>query len=346
MTTGTPATFGRTVTPDGPTRTLRMGTRHSALALAQSAAFADDLTGVTGARVDTVGITTEGDTNRAAITTMGSTGVFVQAVRAALLAGEIDFAVHSYKDLPTAVPEGLVVAAVPAREDPRDALVTFDGRPLHRLPSGARVGTGSPRRAGQLATLHPGIVVMPLRGNVDTRLGRVRDGDLDAVVLAAAGLSRLGRLGEAAELFATDRLVPAPAQGALAVECRADDTELALLLAALDDRPSRAAVAAERAVLAELEAGCSAPIGAHARHAGTPRRPVLDLCAVITSLDGTRRTFRRTTASLDPREAAAAGRDLARVLRKDHASDDARATPESANTDGTDRVRHYGGEDR
>ncbi|WP_249374936.1 hydroxymethylbilane synthase [Streptomyces sp. I05A-00742] len=295
-----------------------MGTRRSALALAQSSAFARDLARVTGARVETVGITTEGDTNGAAIASMGSTGVFVQAVRAALLTGEIDFAVHSYKDLPTAVPDGIVVAAVPAREDPRDALVTADGRPLDRLPAGARVGTGSPRRAGQLAGLHPGIVTVPLRGNVDTRLGRVRDGALDAVVLAAAGLSRLGRLSEAAELFAPDRLVPAPAQGALAVECRADDTALVLLLAELDHPATRAAVEAERAVLAELEAGCSAPIGAHAHPTGPFHRPVLDLCAVLTSPDGRHRTFRRAEAPLDPAGAAAAGRDLARVLRKDH----------------------------
>ncbi|MGK5641106.1 hydroxymethylbilane synthase, partial [Streptomyces sp. URMC 126] len=306
-----------------------MGTRRSALALAQSSAFARDLEHATGVRVETVGITTEGDTNGAPLTTMGGTGVFVQAVRAALRAGEIDFAVHSYKDLPTAGPEDVVVAAVPVREDPRDALVTADGRPLGRLPDGARVGTGSPRRAGQLAALRPGLVVVPLRGNVDTRIGRVRDGRLDAVVLAAAGLARLGRLGEAAELFAPDRLVPAPAQGALAVECRADDTALALLLAALDDPATRAAVDAERAVLAELEAGCSAPIGAHAHPSGPS---VLDLWAVITTPDGHRRTFRRTEAPLTPPAAASAGRELARALRKDH--EQAGPVTESAVADG------------
>ncbi|MBZ4319258.1 hydroxymethylbilane synthase [Streptomyces huiliensis] len=318
MTPGTPATYHHAARARGGAvgrTTLRMGTRRSALALAQSSAFARDLERAVGVRVETVGITTEGDTNGAPLTAMGGTGVFVQAVRAALRAGDIDFAVHSYKDLPTAGPDDVVVAAVPVREDPRDALVTADGRPLSRLPAGARVGTGSPRRAGQLLALRPGLDVVPLRGNVDTRLRKVRDGRLDAVILAAAGLARLGRLGEAAELFAPDRLVPAPAQGALAVECRADDAPLALLLASLDDAVTRAAVCAERAVLAELEAGCSAPVGAHARLVGSS---VLDLCAVVTEVDGRRRTFRRAEAPLDPAGAAAVGRELARALRKDH----------------------------
>ncbi|WP_260333274.1 hydroxymethylbilane synthase [Streptomyces beigongshangae] len=297
-----------------------MGTRRSALALAQSSAFAQALGRATGAVSETVGVTTEGDTSTAAVTAMGSTGVFVQAVRAALLAKEIDFAVHSYKDLPTAPPDGIVIAAVPAREDPRDALVTGDGSSLARLPAGARIGTGSPRRAGQLAALRPDLEVVPLRGNVDTRLGKVRNGELDGVVLAAAGLARLGRLDEAAELFAPDRFVPAPAQGALAVECRSADTELARLLGTLDDPACRAAVEAERAVLAELDAGCSAPVGAHARLTGPADRRSLVLCAVIAPVAGRRRTFRTGTAPAEPYGAALAGRGLAVALLRDHAS--------------------------
>ncbi|WFB10794.1 hydroxymethylbilane synthase [Streptomyces sp. LX-29] len=300
------------------TRTLRMGTRRSALALAQSAGCAERLTLHTGVPVRTVGITTEGDTSTAAITSMGGTGVFVQAVRSALSAGRIDFAVHSYKDLPTAVPEGIVVAAVPAREDPRDALVTADGRRLDELPDGARVGTGSPRRAGQLLALRPGLEVVPLRGNVDTRLGRVHSGELDGVVLAAAGLARLGRLGEAAELLAPGRFVPAPAQGALAVECRADDPDLARLLGVLDDPATRTAVEAERAVLARLEAGCSAPVGAYARVVGAPPGAEIDLTAVLTSTDGRLRTL-RTLRAAPPYEAPTVGHDLADALLKAHA---------------------------
>lgn len=302
------------MTTQASTHVLRMGTRGSALALAQSSSFAAALSEVSGASVRTVGITTQGDTSNAAIATMGSTGVFVQAVRAALLAEEIDFAVHSYKDLPTAVPDGITIAAVPVREDPRDAVVAADGRTLAQLPPGARVGTGSPRRAGQLLSMHPQLDVVPLRGNVDSRIGRVRSGQLDAVVVAAAGLARLGRLAEASQILDPDAFVPAPAQGALAVECRSDDPGLLALLSALDDRDTRCAVEAERAVLARLEAGCSAPVGAHARIARSRAR--LELCAVITSPDGRHRTYRTMSAS--PTDATATGHTLADTLLADH----------------------------
>ncbi|MFS8201103.1 hydroxymethylbilane synthase [Streptomyces sp. CWNU-52B] len=333
MTPRPSVTSGTATAVGVPVRALRMGTRRSALALAQSASFARSLSRVTGAVSETVGITTDGDTSTAAVTEMGSTGVFVQAVRAALLAKEIDFAVHSYKDLPTAPPDGIVIAAVPVREDPRDALVTADGSTLDRLAVGARIGTGSPRRAGQLAALRPDLEVVALRGNVDTRLGKVRSGELDGVVLAAAGLARLGRLDEAAELFAPDRFVPAPAQGALAVECRSADTGLAWLLGTLDDPVSRAAVAAERAVLAELDAGCSAPVGAHARLTGSPARPSLTLCAVITSATARRRTFRAGTAPAEPYGAAVAGRELAVALRREHESAEESSTEEPSAED-------------
>ncbi len=194
--------------------------------------------------------------------------MFVSQLREALVTGEVDLAVHSYKDLPTAADPRLVIAAVPPREDPRDALVARDGRVLGELPAGSTVGTGSPRRVAQLEALGLGLRTVPIRGNVDTRVGKVRSGELDAVVVAAAGLRRLGRIDEASELLDPLQMLPAPAQGALAVECRAEgggraDTALAALLAqVLDDAGARAAVTAERAVLATLEAGCSAPVGA------------------------------------------------------------------------------------
>ncbi|MGH3745367.1 MAG: hydroxymethylbilane synthase, partial [Mycobacteriales bacterium] len=178
------------------------------------------------------------------------------------LAGEIDVAVHSFKDLPTAPADGIVVAAVPLREDPRDALVTRNGLTLGELPPGSRVGTGSPRRAAQLRALGLGLEVVGLRGNVDTRLGKVASGELNAVVLALAGLRRLGRDGEVSEILDPIQVLPAPAQGALAIECRASDEDARALLAALDHADTRTAVTAERALLAALEAGCSAPVGA------------------------------------------------------------------------------------
>jgi hydroxymethylbilane synthase len=188
--------------------------------------------------------------------------VFVSALRDALARGEVDFAVHSYKDLPTARDPRFTLAAVPAREDPRDVLVARDGMVLGELPPGARVGTGSPRRASQLQALGLGLEVVPIRGNVGTRIQKVRDGELDAVVLARAGLARLGRLDEVTEALDPLQMLPAPAQGALAIECRADDLDTEHRLGALNDPGTRAAVTAERALLAALEAGCSAPVGA------------------------------------------------------------------------------------
>jgi hydroxymethylbilane synthase len=250
------------------TRTLRLGTRRSALAVVQSGMVADAVSAATGRAVELVETTTHGDTSQAAnepIAQLGGTGVFVNALRDALLADEVDFAVHSLKDLPTAAPERLSLAAVPEREDVRDVLVAGDGRKLADLPPGARVGTGSPRRAAQLRLLRPDIEIVAIRGNVDTRVGFVTAGRLDGVVLAYAGLSRLGRIEEATDFFDPADFLPAPGQGALAVECREQDTELRELLAALDHRPTRAAVSAERALLATLEAGCSAPVGGYAQ---------------------------------------------------------------------------------
>jgi hydroxymethylbilane synthase len=246
-----------TPSPNAP---LRVGTRPSALALAQSELVAARLRAA-GQPAELVTVSTQGDRSSAPIPTLG-VGVFVSQLREALVAGEVDVAVHSYKDLPTAPDPRLTLAAVPAREDPRDALVARDGKVLGELPPGSTVGTGAPRRIAQLEALGLGLVPVPVRGNVDTRLAKVASGELDAVVVAAAGLRRLGRVDEASELLDPLQMLPAPAQGALAVECRAGDPVADLLARTLDDEYARAAVTAERAVLAALEAGCSAPVGA------------------------------------------------------------------------------------
>jgi hydroxymethylbilane synthase len=209
--------------------------------------------------------------SRENLTQIGGTGVFVSALRESLSNGEVDFAVHSLKDLPTGAAPGIALAAVPARDDPRDALVARDGAKLADLPVGARIGTGSPRRAAQLTMLRSDLTCIPIRGNAGTRLAKVREGELDAVVLAYAGLARIGHTDLVSEIFEPEDMVPAPGQGALAVECRSDNTEVAELLAAIDHAPTRAAVTAERSLLAALEAGCSAPVGAYATPTGADR---------------------------------------------------------------------------
>jgi hydroxymethylbilane synthase len=296
---------------------LRLGTRRSKLAMAQSGMVAEQVRKVTGRDVELVEITTYGDVSKEDLARIGGTGVFVSALRDALLAGEIDFAVHSLKDLPTAPPEGLVLAAIPVREDPRDALVARDGLTFAELPAGARVGTGSPRRMAQLnawARSHRlQIETVPIRGNVDTRIGYVTSGKLDAVVLAAAGLNRIGRLAEASELIAVDAVLPAPGQGALAVECAASDPELAAQLAELDDPFTRAAVTAERSLLAALEAGCSAPVGALADLVDDGQVTELRLRGVVGTTDGTTLVQMSTTGPVpaSDEQARALGRDLA-----------------------------------
>lgn len=252
---------------------IRLATRGSRLALAQSGMIADALRRL-GAEVELVRVKTLGDVTTAPLSSLGGVGVFVAAVREAVLSGACDLAVHSLKDLPSTPAEGLVLAAVPEREDPRDALCARDGLTLTTLPTGAAVGTGSPRRAAQLRAARPDLAIIDIRGNVDTRLGRV-GADLDAVVLAAAGLNRLGRADAVTEYFEPDVLVPAPAQGALALECRSGDAELLELLTRLDHAPTRTAVEAERTLMRLVEAGCAAPFGAlaevtHARRPGGP----------------------------------------------------------------------------
>ncbi|GAU67782.1 porphobilinogen deaminase [Streptomyces sp. NBRC 110611] len=269
---------------------LRLGTRRSALAMAQSGQVADAVRELTGRPVELVEITTYGDTSREHLAQIGGTGVFVSALRDALLAGDIDFAVHSLKDLPTGQPEDLALAAIPVREDPRDALIARDGLTFAQLPDGARVGTGSPRRMAQLnawaRSLGRRIECVPIRGNIDTRIGFVAKGELDAVVLAAAGLTRIGRIDEATELLSPDVVLPAPGQGALAIECAAANADLVATLAELDDPGTRAAVTAERSLLAALEAGCSAPVGALADLAGEQAVTELHLRGVVGTTDG------------------------------------------------------------
>jgi len=242
------------------TDVIRIGTRGSLLAKTQAGAIKDALA-AKGHAAELVIISTEGDRSSEPIAHIG-VGVFTAALREAIHDRSVDMAVHSYKDLPTAPDPRFVIAAIPPREDARDALVARDGLVLGELPAGSVIGTSSPRRAAQLRALGLGLEIRPLRGNLDTRLNRVSNGDLDGIVVARAGLARLGRLGDVTETLEPVQMLPAPAQGALAVECRAGDTGLIALLAELDDADTRAAVTAERVLLAELGAGCSAPVGA------------------------------------------------------------------------------------
>jgi hydroxymethylbilane synthase len=296
------------------TRTIRVGTRGSVLARTQTQTVADAL----AAPTEIVHIVTAGDRSAAPVEQIGGTGIFVSALRDALRRNEIDVAVHSYKDLPTAPAEGIVIAAVPAREDPRDALVARDGLTLGELPTGARVGTGSPRRAAQVRALGLGLELIPLRGNVDTRLRRVAEGAVDVVILAMAGLRRLGRADEVTEVLDPIQVLPAPAQGALAVECRADDLDLINLLSALDDRYTRAAVTAERAMLAALEGGCTAPIAAQAEIADGDSGPEVYLRGSVTALDGSRAV--RLSATGPVTDAEGVGRRLAADLMSEGAT--------------------------
>jgi len=311
---------------------LRLGTRRSVLARTQSGWVAD-LLRAHGHEVELVHVVTEGDVSTESLASLGGTGVFASALRQALRRGDVDLAVHSFKDLPTAPEAGLVIGAVPRREDSRDVLVTASGQGLHSLGAGAKVGAGSPRRRAQLAALGLGLHLVDIRGNVDTRIGMVRDGRLDAVVLARAGLLRLGRADEVAEVLDPALMLPAPAQGALAVECRADRVDVREALAALDDADSRAAVTAERAVLARLEAGCAAPIGALAEVAEGIDSLELTLRAVVSAPDGATDIRRSASASLTPDAdptavATALGTTLAETLLDDGAPDIAPLRPD------------------
>lgn len=305
------------VEPEGWTRTVRLGTRRSNLARSQSVGVAHDIAAHTGWRVEIVEVVTEGDVNMTPLANMGGTGVFVSAVRQALLSGKIDIAVHSLKDLPTAQAPGTTLAAVPPRVDPSDVLVARDGLTFDQLPQGAIVGTGSPRRAAQMRAVRPDLDIRGVRGNVGTRIKYVTDGRIDAVVLAAAGMRRLGRLAEVTETLATDLMLPAPGQGALAIECRAEnadrdpfDAKLRSGLLAIHDETTYRAVVAERAILSRAQAGCSAPIGALANV--TERS--IELSAVMADDAGKLARITRSVANTGVNAAIDVGTQIADEL--------------------------------
>jgi len=299
---------------------LRIGTRSSTLARVQAQGVADRLQQSSFRPAQLVPVITEGDLSPRPLTEFGGRGVFVSALRDALLRGEVDVAVHSLKDLPTAAEPGVRLAAVPVRQDPRDAVVARDGLTLAELPPGARVGTGSPRRAAQINALGLGVVVEAVRGNVDTRIAKVASGELDAVVLARAGLARLGRLDEATEILDPLQVLPAPGQGALACECRADAPEVTELVRnALDDPTTRTAVTAERSLLNALEAGCTAPVGALADVALGDDGDELWLRAVVAHPTGAPLIRMSTTGS--PDDAVGVGRRLAAEMLSEGAGE-------------------------
>jgi hydroxymethylbilane synthase len=287
---------------------IRLGTRASALATTQATWVAGLIAEALGREVELVEVSTDGDLDRGPLAQLGGTGVFVSALRDALLEGRIDVAVHSLKDLPTEPAAGIALAAVPTREDPRDVVVARDGLTLGELPVGSRIGTGSLRRAAQLHALGLGLEIVDIRGNVDTRIRKVRDGEYDAVLLARAGLARLGRLDDATEVLDPLQMLPAPGQGALAVEARSEDG-LARELVVLDDTRSRVAVTAERAVLAALEGGCAAPVGVLAEVVEGEDGDELWVRAVALSPDGELAV--RMSATGDPADADGVGNRLA-----------------------------------
>lgn len=302
---------------------LRLGTRRSTLATTQSGHVADALRAL-GHEVELVEITTEGDVTKGPLAQMGGTGVFAAAIRHALIAGEVDLAVHSLKDLPVAPFPGLTVAAIPQREDPRDALVARDGLTLGELPAGATVGSGSPRRVAALTALGLGLEIRPIRGNVERRLGMVTSGELDATILAASGLRRVNLQHHVTEFIDPLQMLPAPGQGALAVEVRADDERVRSIVAELDDADTRAAVTAERAVLAGLQAGCAAPIGALAEVVEDVDGSLeISLRAFIGEPDGGLEIRRSVTGPVD--DAEQLGLQLAQILLEDGADEILRA---------------------
>ena len=303
--------------------TLRIGTRRSALATTQTGHVADALRAA-GHDVEIVEITTEGDVTTAPLSQLGGTGVFVSALREALRDERVDIAVHSLKDIPTAAEPGLTIAAIPPRVDPRDSLVARDGLTLGELPPGSVVGTGSPRRRAQLAALGLGLDFRDIRGNVGTRLAMVGD-TVDAIVLATAGLTRLGQREVITEVLDPLQMLPAPGQGALAVECRAGDASTLAALAGLDDPDTRAAVTAERALLARLEAGCAAPVGALAEIVDDVDGPAVSLRAVVGALDGSVELRRSLPGPVA--DAEAVGRALAETFLADGAEDIAPLRP-------------------
>jgi hydroxymethylbilane synthase len=292
---------------------IRIGTRGSALALLQARAVASALA---GAETAIVPMRTEGDRlAEARLAAVGGKGLFVREIEEAVLRGEIEVAVHSLKDLPAESPPGLMLAAFPAREDPRDVLVTRLPATVETLAPGARVGTSSPRRRALLLAVRPDLAVEPIRGNVDTRLRKLASGEWDAIVLAAAGLRRLGVTPESWVVLDPETFVPAVGQGILAVQARVDDHATRACLARLDDPATRACALAERAYLARLGASCNTPMAAHARVDGATVR----VAAVVASDDG--RRLLRESAAAPAADAARLGREVAETLLRRGAAD-------------------------
>ncbi len=292
-----------------PDRVFRIGTRASPLARAQAAeVVAAVRAGDAGVRPEVVTLSTRGDRDRDAPLSSMERGMFVREINRALAEGAVDAAVHSAKDLPAGPEEGVSIAAVSARADPRDALVDRWDAPLADLPAGARLGTGSPRRTALLGSLRPDVEVVPIRGNVGTRIARVRSGEVDGVVVAAAGIVRLGLAAAAAEMLDPDVFIPDAGQGALIVQVREGDREAGRIAALADHAESRAAVGAERAFLEAIGGGCSAPVAVHARlEAGRLR-----MRAMAAATDGSR-VIRRGMDG-DPSDPGAGGRALAEAL--------------------------------
>jgi hydroxymethylbilane synthase len=303
---------------------LVLATRRSALALAQARAFARDLTlRFPGLVIEELHVVTTGDkVQNVPLSEVGGKGLFTKEIEEALDRGDAHFAVHSFKDMPAEISPKFAIACVPKRADPRDVLVTRSGRGLSALAEGAKVGTSSLRRALQISIARPDLEILPLRGNVDTRLRKLDAGEFDAIVLAAAGLARLGLSERVTEALDPTLVVPAPAQGALALECRADDEETRATLAAMSDPETEIAVACERGVMEAVGGNCTVPFGAYAVREGDQMR----LTAVLAPGDGSpvksgagrlsapTRVSRTTPWPRTPAEAAAIGREAGKTL--------------------------------
>jgi len=288
---------------------LRIGTRGSALALWQANHINARLAEIHGIQSELIRIRTSGDHFQTAVVAqMGTKGVFIKELEDALLAGEVDLAVHSMKDVPTETPRGLVFPAITRREDVRDCLISHDGLTLEKLPAGARVGTSSLRRQAQIRLLRADLLLAELRGNVDTRIKKVEAGEYGAIILAKAGVDRLGLSEKITEVLPTSLMLPAVGQGALGIETRAADRETTDFVAALDDEDTRFCVTAERALLGELEGGCQVPLGAWARLGAGG----LLLEAIVLSPDGQVHLRRELDGA--PEEAEAIGKQLGQIL--------------------------------
>jgi hydroxymethylbilane synthase len=305
---------------------MRLATRGSPLAMVQARLVADALR-ARGAEVEIIAMRTEGDRRLSArLAEIGGKGLFVREIEAALLDGRADVAVHSLKDLPVDVPDGLTLAAFPERAAPYDVLVSRAGGGLAHLRAGARVGTSSPRRRALALDARPDLAVEPIRGNVETRLGKLDDG-LDAVILAAAGLARLGLAPAHAAALPVEVFVPAVGQGILGVQARKDDHRTLSWLESLDDAATRAAATAERAFLTRLGGSCTTPLGAHAAMArACGDGPVLSMIAVVASEDGAR--VLRASATGAPERAGTIGQELAETMLARGAADVAGLRPE------------------